>query len=61
MESLSQNGQVQDWIRSALGNRGIDAEKTLYYCKNLYEYARKTKDEHYSASPPITWGKPITY
>ena len=45
MESLSQNGQVQDWIRSALGNRGIDAEKTLYYCKNLYEYARKTKDE----------------
>ena len=45
MESLENKGQVQNWIRSALKNRGIDAEKTLYYCKGLYEYARKTNDE----------------
>ena len=45
MESLENKGQVQNWIRSALENRGIDAEKTLYYCKGLYEYARKTNDE----------------
>lgn len=46
MESLGYTEQVQNWICSALENRGIDAEKTLQYCKGLYEYARKTNDEY---------------
>lgn len=39
------NMDVQKWIRNTLENRGIDAEKTLQYCKGLYQYAKEINDE----------------
>lgn len=39
------NMDVQKWIRNTLENRGIDTEKTLQYCKALYEYAKMVNDE----------------
>ena len=45
MDGSNYSSQVQEWIRSAMESRGMDAEKTIRCCEKIEDYARKNKDE----------------